>query len=115
MHRNARTQTHARSLSHTHTYILTLIEEETEVGGFDGVVQVGILEDDERTFASEFERDPFEVRHGGVGGHHFPDLRTAGESHFVHQGVLRDGRENDGKGRGKGKRGQWGRCRKDKG
>jgi len=75
---------------------LTLIEEETEVGGFDGVVQVGILEDDERTFASEFERDPFEVRHGGVGGHHFPDLRTAGESHFVHQGVLGDG----GSGRG---------------
>ena len=62
---------------------LTLIEEECEVGAFDGLVHVGVGENDVGTLAAEFESDALEI--GFRGGFHdeVADFGGAGEGDFV--------------------------------
>ena len=46
---------------------LALVEERAEGSGVDGVVEIRIVEDDERVVAAELEHDPLEVASGRLG------------------------------------------------
>ena len=70
--------------SRASTAALAVIEEDTKVDPRDGVLDVGIVEDDVRTLAAKFKRDLLQVR--ASGGLH--DLAAndgaAGEGNFIY-------------------------------
>ncbi len=66
---------------------LALVNEDAEARGVDGVVEVGILENDQRAFAAHFEDDALAAL-GAFGGDDAADLGGAGEGDQLHARVV---------------------------
>ena len=72
---------------------LTLIHERTECGRFDRFVEVGIVEDDQRRFATEFEQARFQML-GRALSNDAPDCRRSGKVDPLDRGMI-DQRTHD--------------------
>src|SRR5579863_4728004 len=75
---------------------LPLVEEERLMRAFDGLVHIRISENDVGTFATELERDAFEVRRPRRLHDQASHLGGTGERNFVHVHVARDRRTRRG-------------------
>src|SRR5580692_2722371 len=69
---------------------LAVIEENRARSSFDRCIEIGILEDDVRRLAAEFERHLLQVARRGMHDE-FSDFGGPGESDFVHVGMCRQG------------------------
>lgn len=73
------------------TAALAVVEEDAEVDPRDGILDVGVVEDDVRRLASELEGDLLQVGAGGSLHHLTTDDGGTGERHLVHVHVRGDG------------------------
>ena len=77
------------------TAALTVVEEDAEVDPGDGVVDVGVIEDDVGALAAKLESDLLQIRRGSSLHDRAADYGRAGEGHLVDVHVRGDGRTRD--------------------
>ena len=70
--------------------LLAVVAVDPREGAVQGAPDIGRVEDDVGGFATEFERDGFQVAPGG-GGDHAPGGGAAGEPHHVDSGMRHQG------------------------
>ena len=70
---------------------MSLVKEQPHVRAFDGLIHLGVGEDDVRALAAQFQRDALQIRLSGGLHDQMTNFGGTGEGHLIDVHVVRDG------------------------